>query len=390
MSIRSRRAWMAASTAASTASISCARSSARLELRARRDHDPVVVGDHQIAGRDAHAAEQDRPADARRDVAAARHRRRSRAPTAAAAAARCGRARSRRRRSRPARGAQPRSPAARRARPAARRRPGPRARRRARPRRSRAARRGTRRPPRRCRRGRRSAPSVSGRIAGSTTGSDLSTSQSVLTGTAARASMGRGLVSAPDARDRRHLPRTDPQGPARRRHPPDAPTACARRCSRSSATASRSRACSICSPARARSASKRSRAGADSVTFVDDDRSRDHGRPGQPAGARRGRRRATRRRPALPQLRIEAAAPNTILCSSTPHTGMRSASRPRCRRPSPPCWRPGRWPWPRATDGRRWRSTLPLTRRTPLRRHTDPHLWPLTPASPSAPAPTTR
>src|SRR6201999_3025768 len=30
-----------------------------------------------------------------------------------------------------------------------------------------------------------------------------------------------------------------------------------------------------------------------------------------------------------------------------------SASRPRCRRPSPPCWRPGRWPWPRATGGRR-------------------------------------
>ena len=43
---------------------------AGLELRARRDHDPVVVGHDDVAGLHAHAAEQDRPADTRSDVAA--------------------------------------------------------------------------------------------------------------------------------------------------------------------------------------------------------------------------------------------------------------------------------------------------------------------------------
>ena len=52
----------------------------RLELRAGRDHEPVVVARDQVARRDAHAAEQDRPADPRRDVAAARHRDRAAGP----------------------------------------------------------------------------------------------------------------------------------------------------------------------------------------------------------------------------------------------------------------------------------------------------------------------
>ena len=46
---------------------------ARLELRARRDHEAVVVA-HTRSPADPHAAEHDRPAHARRDVAAARHR----------------------------------------------------------------------------------------------------------------------------------------------------------------------------------------------------------------------------------------------------------------------------------------------------------------------------
>ena len=52
----------------------------RLELRAGRDHEPVVVARDQVARRHAHAAEQDRPADPRRDVAAARHRDRAARP----------------------------------------------------------------------------------------------------------------------------------------------------------------------------------------------------------------------------------------------------------------------------------------------------------------------
>lgn len=53
---------------------------AGLELRPRGDHDPVVVGHDHVARVHAHAAEEDRAADARRDVAASRHRHRPACP----------------------------------------------------------------------------------------------------------------------------------------------------------------------------------------------------------------------------------------------------------------------------------------------------------------------
>ena len=77
------------------------------------------------------------------------------------------------------------------------RRPARRARRPAPPRRSRTAPRGTRPPRRRCTPGRTSRAVVSGRIAGSTTGSDLSTSHSVLTGNRARALHARQGTQGP-------------------------------------------------------------------------------------------------------------------------------------------------------------------------------------------------
>ena len=275
ISISDSPRWMPASTAASTRSICAGALQAGLELRARRDHDPVVVGQHHVA----------RASRARRRTGSARRRaarRRcappsapSRAPTAAArAAARCDRARSRRRRSRPARGARPRSPAARRARPAAPRRPARPARRRARPRRSPTAPTGTRPPPRPCTPARRSARSPS--AAGSRDrrpGSDLSTSQSVLTGTAARASMraepslGAGMRVIAGTYGGRH-----PEGPAGREHAPDVGPGARGAVLDPGRRGRRTRACSTCSPAPARSGSRRSHAAPHNVTFVDDDR----------------------------------------------------------------------------------------------------------------------
>ena len=92
--------------------------------------------------------------------------------------------------------------------------------------------------------------------------------------------------------------------------------------------------------------------GADSVTFVDD----------APAAIRAVKANLTALDAAATvrqtdALRFLAAASGNgaqyDLSSSIPRTGRQSASRARCRRPSPPCWRPGRWPWQRATDGRR-------------------------------------
>ena len=66
--------WMPRSTAASTRSISPARSRQASSCARGAITIPSSSAEHEVAGRHAHAAEQDRPADARRDVAAARHR----------------------------------------------------------------------------------------------------------------------------------------------------------------------------------------------------------------------------------------------------------------------------------------------------------------------------
>ena len=118
-----------------------------------------------------------------------------------------------------------------------------------------------------------------------------------------------------------------------------------------------------------------------------------HPRQSRGARARRGRgargpragargRSATHRR----------AATHTIWSSSTRRTGTRRRWDGSSRRPCPPCWRPRRASSPRATAARRSQLDLPVDRErrygdTLIRIHEHGHLIP---ASPSAPAPTTR
>ena len=47
-----------------------------------------------------------------------------------------------------------------------------------------------------------------------------------------------------------------------------------------------------------------------------------------------------------------SAAQYDLVFLDPPYRQAERLARVRCRRPSPPCWRPGRWPWQRATDGR--------------------------------------
>ena len=67
--------------------------------------------------------------------------------------------------------------------------------------------------------------------------------------------------------------------------------------------------------------------GAESVTFVDDNRAAIAAIKVEPERPGSRRPSAPDRRPAVPQRRTQRAAPNTILSSSTPHTGTRNASR---------------------------------------------------------------
>ena len=152
------------------------------------------------------------------------------------------------------------------------------------------------------------------------------------------------------------------------------------------------RVCSTCSPARARSASRRSRAGAEAVTFVER----------APAALRvlranldalgadggdRARRRA--RNGSVPHPPGRA---NTIWSSSIPPIGRQRRWEPGSRTAAggagAGCAGGRRVRPPRAA-----RADDPDHRRTPLRRHPHPlswHLIPLDRTSPSAPGPTTR
>ena len=99
--------------------------------------------------------------------------------------------------------------------------------------------------------------------------------------------------------------------------------------------------------------------GAAEATFVDSAAASRGGRAGQPRGARRRGRGAPRRRPAVPPQPQRGRLANTISSSSTRHIAWRSASGASCRRRCQPCWRPARSSSPRATAGRRCRSTCP-------------------------------
>ena len=176
-----------------------------------------------------------------------------------------------------------------------------------------------------------------------------------------------------------------PPGGAPRGRPP---TGCARRCSRSSATASRARGCSTCSPAPARWASRRSRAAPP--------RRRSWTRAGRDARARAnlealGVDAEVRRADALrvPRRRIGGGAQYDLVFLDPPYRLAGRLGR-ELAAALPAVLAPGARGGLRERPPRAARPRSPRHRRTPLRRHTDPHPWPLTPASPSAPAPTTR
>ena len=89
--------------------------------------------------------------------------------------------------------------------------------------------------------------------------------------------------------------------------------------------------------------------GAESVTFVDDTGPPSRGKANLAALAADAQTR--RGRPAVPRLRIDSDAQYDLVFLDPPYRHAERLAQP-CRRPSPPCWRPGRWPWPSVTDGR--------------------------------------
>ena len=128
----------------------------------------------------------------------------------------------------------------------------------------------------------------------------------------------------------------------------------------SSAPRSRARACSTCSPARARWASRRSRAARERPCSSTARRG-DRGRARQPRGARHRRPRCAPRGARGAARRHPAGRRHTIWSSSTPPTGAPPSWGGSSRRRWPRCWPPAPASSPRATAALRSSSTCRMT-----------------------------